>query len=105
MAVKTLVDGLNITRELTIEGRCKNCIFGKYSTYLFNNNKYQKIETLEKIHVDIWRLLLIQSAEGAHYFMLLMNGHSSYKIVALLKSKSADIMLNVSKAYHKEIEY
>jgi len=36
--------------------------------------------------------------------MLLMDGHSSYKVVTLLKSKLADVMLNVFEAYHKEAE-
>ena len=104
MAVKTLVDGLNITGELTMGGKCEDCIFGKHSTHPFNDSGYRETEILERIHVDIWGPSPIQSAGGAHYFMLLMDGHSSYKVVALLKSKSADVMLNVFETYHKEAE-
>jgi len=104
MVVKTLVDGLNITGELTIEGRYKNCIFGKHSTHPFNNNGYQETEILERTHIDIWGPSLTQSAGGASYFMLLMDGYSSYHTVAFLKTKSADVTLNVFKTYHNEAE-
>jgi len=104
MAVKMLVDGLNITEELTIGGRCEDCIFGKHSTHPFNDNGYQETEILERIHINIWGLSPIQSAGGASYFMLLMDGHLSYHTVAFLKTKSADIILNIFETYHNEAE-
>ena len=54
MAVKTLVDGLNITGELIMGDRCEDCIFGKHSTHPFNNNGYRETEILERTHIDIW---------------------------------------------------
>jgi len=104
MAVKMLVNGLNITRELTMGDRCKDCIFGKHSTHPFNDNGYQEMEILERTHIDIWGPSLTQSAGGVSYFMLLIDGHSSYRTVAFLKTKSADITLNVFKNYHNEAE-
>jgi len=53
MAVKTLVDGLNITGELTMGGRCEDYIFGKHFTHFFNNNGYQETEILKRTHIDI----------------------------------------------------
>jgi len=53
IAVKTLVDGLNITGELIMGGRCEDCIFGKHSTHPFNDNGYQETEILERTHIDI----------------------------------------------------
>jgi len=53
MAVKTLIDSLNITEELTMGGRCEDCIFGKHSTHPFNDNRYQETEILERTHIDI----------------------------------------------------
>jgi len=41
-------------------------------------------------------------SRGMRYFILLMDRHLSYKTVAFLKSKSADIILNVFKIYHNE---
>jgi len=104
MAVKTLVDGLNITGELTMGGRCEDCIFGKHSTHPFNGNGYQEMEILERTHIDIWELSPTQSAGGVSYFMLLMDGHSSYCTVTFLKTKSADVTLNIFKTYHSEAE-
>jgi len=104
MAVKTLVDGLNITGELTMGGRCEDCIFGKHSTHPFNDNGYQETEISERTHIDIWGPSPTQSAGGTSYFMLLMDGHSSYHTVAFLKTKSADVTLNVFETYHNEAE-
>jgi len=104
MANKNLVDGLNITGELTMRGRCEDCIFGKHSTHPFNNSGYRETKVLERIHIDMWGPLPIQSAGGTFYFMLLMDGHLSYRTVAFLTSKSADTTLNVFKAYHTETE-
>jgi len=79
MAVKTLVDGLNITEELTMGDRCEDCIFGKHSTHPFNDNGYQEMEILERTHINIWGPSPTQSA-------------------------GADVTLNVFKTYHNEAE-
>jgi len=68
-----LVNSLNITEELTMGGRCEDCIFGKHSTHSFNDNRYQETEILERTHIDIWGPSPTQSAGGASYFMLLMD--------------------------------
>ena len=104
MASKNLVDGMAIAEELTMRGRCEDCIFDKHSTHLFNNNIRRETETLERIYIDIWGPSPTQSAGGVQYFMLVMDGFSSYKTVAFLRSKSADVTLNVLKAYHIEAE-
>jgi len=104
MAVKTLVDSLNITGELTMGGRCKDYIFGKHSTHPFNDNGYQEMEILERTHINIWGLSPTQSAEGVSYFMLLIDGHLSYRTVTFLKTKSANVTLNIFKTYHNEAE-
>jgi len=85
-------------------GRCEDCIFGKHSTHPFNDNGYQKMKILERTHIDIWGPSPTQSAGGVSYFMLLMDGHLSYHTVAFLKTKSADVILNVFKTYHNEAE-
>ena len=46
----------------------------------------------------------MQSARGAQYFMMLINRYLSYKTVAFLKSKSADVTLNVFEMHHNEAE-
>jgi len=105
MATKTIVDGLNVTGELTMGGRCEDCIFGKHLAHPFNDNGYWETETLKRIHVNIWGPSSTQSVGGAHYFMLLMDGYSSYKTVAFLRSKSADVTLNIFETYHNKAEH
>jgi len=74
------------------------------ATHLFNKRGYQETEILERIHIDIWGPSLTQSAGGAQYFMMLIDGYLSYKMVTFLKSKSADVILNVFETYHNEAE-
>jgi len=57
-----LVDGLITKGELSMNGLCENCIFGKYATYLFNETRSQETELLKRIYIDIWGLLQVQSA-------------------------------------------
>ena len=104
MVNKNLVDGLNISGELTMRGRCEDCIFGKHSTHPSNDKGYRETNVLERIHIDIWGPAQIQSAGGASYFMLLMDGYSSYRTIALLKSKSVDTTLHVFKTYYVKAE-
>ena len=85
-------------------GRCEDCIFGKHATHPFNERGYQETEILERIHIDIWGPSPMQSAGGAQYFMMLIDGYLSYKTVAFLKSKSADMTLNVFETYHNKAE-
>jgi len=70
----------------------------------FNDNGYQKMEILERTHINIWGLSPTQSAEGVSYFMLLMDGHLSYRTVTFLKTKSANVTLNNFETYHNEAE-
>jgi len=104
MISEKLVDGLTTKGELFMNSLCEDCIFGKYATHLFNETGSQETELLKRIHIDIWRPSQVQSAEGCTYFMLIMDEFSSYKTVAFLKTKSADVMLNILEAYHIEAE-
>jgi len=104
MISKNLVNELNISSELTMRKRCEDCIFGKHSSYPFNEKGYQEKEVLKCIYINIWGPSQTQSVGGASYFMLLMDGYSSYKTIAFLKTKSADTTLQVLKNYHIEAE-
>jgi len=47
----------------------------------------------------------VQSAGSALYFMIIMDGFSSYWMVVFLKTKSAEITLKIIKGFHAEAEY
>jgi len=85
-----LVDRLNIHGDLNIEDLCKNYIFGKYTTYLFNNTKLLELGILNWIYIDIWGPTLVQLARGVIYFMILIDRFSSYCTMSFLSNKSAD---------------
>jgi len=104
MVSKSLVDGLNISGEMNMKGRCKDCIFGKHTSHTFNDNGYRETKTLERVYIDLWGPAQTQSAGGVLYFMLIMDGYTFYQTIALLKNKLADTTLMVFKAYHTEAE-
>ena len=104
MISEKLVDGLTTKEELSMNSLCEDCIFGKHTTHPFNETSSRETELLKRIHIDIWGPSQVQSAGGCTYFMLIMNGFSSYKTVAFLKTKSADVTLNILKAYYIEAE-
>ena len=99
-----LVDRLKTHGELSIGGQCKDCIYGKHTAHLFNHEGVREKELLERIHIDLWGPAQIALAGGSRYFMLMVDGFSSYRTVAFTNSKSADVILNIFKAYQVEAE-
>jgi len=104
MMAENLIDGLNICSESSIGGLCKDCVYSKYTIHPYYDNKSREKEILEYIHIDIWGPCQIQSVDGTLYFMIIMDGFSSYQTVTFLKSKSAEVILNVFKSFHTEAE-
>jgi len=78
MVTENLVDGLNICGESSIGGLCEDCVYGKHTVHPYNDNKSREKEILECIHIDIWGPCQVQSAGGALYFMIMMDGFLSY---------------------------
>jgi len=62
------------------------------------------MEVLEQVYIDIWGPSPTLSAGRCTYFMVIMDGFSWYRTVAFLKSKSADVILNVFKTFQAEAE-
>jgi len=104
MMTDNLVDGLNICGELSIGGLCEDCIFGKHTAHPYNDNKSREKEVLKRVYIDIWGPSQVQSAGGALYFMIILDGFSSYRTVTFLKSKSVEITLKVFKGFQAEAE-
>ena len=104
MISQDLVDGLNVQGELNMSRQCEDCIFGKHTTHPFNGKGDREKELLERIHLDIWGPAQMKSAGGALYFLVLMDGFSSYRTVTFLSEKSADSTLKVFQTYLTEAE-
>jgi len=99
MITHNLVDGLNVTGELSINGICEDCVFGKHTAHPYHTNPAREREVLERVHIDIWGPTSIKSVGGANYFMTITDGYLSYRTVAFLSTKSAEVTLKVFKTY------
>jgi len=95
---------LTIHGDLSLKGLCKDCVFGKHTAHPYHENPACETEVLEQVYIDIWGPLPTLSAGRCIYFMVIMDGFLWYRTVAFLKSKSADITLNVFKTFQAEAE-
>ena len=102
MIMHRLVDGLNVHRDLKLNGQCKDCIFGKHTMHPYTDKGDREKEVLKRIHINIWGPVQTQSAGGSLYFMMIVDGFSFYKSAAFLSTKSANTTLKVLKAYQIE---
>jgi len=99
-----LVDSLEVTGPTELKALCKDCIYGTHTTYLFYNSTATKTDPLEHIYIDIWGPISTLSAGGSKYFMLIVDGATSYKTVYFLSSKSTDATLGAFKDFHCQAE-
>jgi len=83
----SLVDSLNTYGDLKMQGQCKDYIYSKHSACPYSKNHFREKDVLERIYIDIWGPTQTQSAGGAQYFMLMIDGFSSFRTVAFLSSK------------------
>jgi hypothetical protein len=99
-----LVDGLNASGEARLKALCEDCLFGKQTTHPFNNTVTRETSVLECVYVDIWGPANVQSAGGAKYFMLCMDGASLFRKVFFIASKTAEVTLQIFREFHVESE-
>jgi hypothetical protein len=104
MINEDLVDGIEVAGPTELRASCEDCIYGTHTTHPFSNSTVSETEPLEWVHIDIWGPAMTQSAGGAKYFMLIVDGATSYKTVYFLSSKSADATLKVFKEFHRQAE-
>ncbi|KAJ3552016.1 hypothetical protein NP233_g12967 [Leucocoprinus birnbaumii] len=99
MARKGLVDGLDVVGDLEMEGSCEDCIFGKMHARPYDEEVVPEKELLECLHIDLWGPSPVISAGGSKYFMLIMDGASSFRAVEFLREKTAEATLQVLKDF------
>jgi hypothetical protein len=104
MSNNNLINGLKTTGEAKLRAICEDCLYGKHTTHPFNNPVQRETCALECIYIDIWGPAPTQSAGGAKYFMLCMDGATSYQKVYFLSSKMAEVTLQTFKEFHVEAE-
>ncbi|KAF7778932.1 hypothetical protein Agabi119p4_3277 [Agaricus bisporus var. burnettii] len=99
-----LVDGLNVVGPMELEGLCEDCIFGKHTSHPYTGHATIETQPLQRVYIDIWGPSPVQSAGGAKYFMLIVDGATSYRKLYFLTTKSADATLEAFKEFHREAE-
>jgi hypothetical protein len=104
MSETGLVNGLNTSGEPKLKAICEDCLFGKHTTHPFNNSVQREANVLDCIYVDLWGPASVQSAGGARYFMLCMDGASSYRKIYFISSKTAETTLQIFREFHVESE-
>jgi hypothetical protein len=104
MVCEKLVDGLEASREVNMRAKCEDCIYRKHTTHTFDGSAPSKTEVLKRVYIDIWEPAPVQSAGGARYFMLLVDGAISYRRIFFLSSKSANTTLKAFQEFHVESE-
>jgi len=53
MKTRDLVDRMNMHGDLSMKGRCEDCIYGKHTMCLFNETGAREQETLKRVHINI----------------------------------------------------
>ena len=65
---------------MSLGGLCEDCIYGKHTDHPYNTNMAgREKKVLERVYIDIWRPAQTQSVGGANYFMVIMDGYSSFQ--------------------------
>lgn len=99
-----LVDGVEVVGPTEMKALCEDCIYGTHTTHPFPDSSSTETEALQRVYIDIWGPSPVQSAGGSKYFMLIVDGATSYRSVHFLSNKSADATLNVFKEFHRQAE-
>ena len=95
-----LVDSLEVTGLTELKALCEDCIYGTHTMHPFHNSTATETNPLEHVYIDIWGPTSTLSASGLKYFMLIVDGTTSYRTVYFLSLKSADAMLGAFKDFH-----
>jgi len=99
-----LVDGLEVTEPTELKVLCEDCIHGTHTTYLFHDSTATETDSLECIYIDIWGPTSTLLAGGSKYFMLIVDGTTSYRTVYFLSFKFVNAMLGAFKDFHCQAE-
>ena len=87
MATNNSVSSLNIS-EMTVDGKCKNCILGCQTHCPFNGETEKDLAPLELVAFNLWGPSQVQSAGGKLYMMILVDAGMSCKCGVYLPDKS-----------------
>jgi hypothetical protein len=104
MSRKDLVEGLSITGDMNVPGKCEDCILGKHVARPYDEEVTPEEEVLERVHIDLWGPASVKSIGGASYLMVLVDGGSAMKFGYPLSHKTGDLTLQVFTEFHVAAE-
>ena len=87
MASKNLVDGLKISGEVEVRGKCEDCIIGHQPRQPFDGKTDKDMKPLELVSFDLWGPSRVRSLGGKVYLMIIVDAGTSYKYGAYLSDK------------------
>ena len=93
MAWNNPVDGL-ILSEMTMNGKCKDCILGRQTHCPFDGETKKNLEPLDLVVFNLWGPSHVQSAGGKVYFMVIVDGGTSYKHGVYLANKTDNMTIS-----------
>jgi len=99
-----LVNGLEVTGPTELKALCEDCIYGTHTTHPFYDSIATETDPLECIYINIWGPTSTLLAGGSKYFMLIVDGATSYRTVYFLSSKFMDATLGAFKDFHCQAE-
>ena len=78
MAKKGVIDGLDIIGDVEVQGKCKDCIYGKQTAHPYDEVTEHEKNVLEWVYIDLWGPARVCSTRGAKYMMVFNDGGSSF---------------------------
>ena len=54
MAKKGVIDGLDIIGDVEVQGKCKDCIYGKQTAHPYDEVTEHEKNVLERVYIDLW---------------------------------------------------
>ena len=103
MAKNNLVDGLIIS-DLTMNGKCEDCILGRQTRRPFDGETEKDLSPLDLVAFDLWGPSRIQSAGGKVYMMIIVDGGSSFKYGVYLSDKSDATTISAFEMFRTKAE-
>jgi len=104
LALKKLVDGLNIKGPATCPTLCVDCVYGKHARRPFTQWIEPESVSLERVYIDLWGPAQVDSIGGHRYYMSIDDGGSSWCQPFFISDKEADTTLSALKHFKRQAE-
>ena len=98
-----LVDGLQIS-EVTLTGKCEDCILGRQTRRPFDSVTEKDIPPLELVAFDLWGPSRVRSIGGKVFLMVIVDAGTSCKFGAYLSDKSDNTTLEAFDNFRARAE-